>query len=512
MSLTKRGHTAVEQRMQAKRREQQIHEINWEIYNKDFKILEKIHREEKKASKISELCFHSGRGAGKTETVAEFLMLESLKKPVKGLVVRDTKVSIRKSFQGMLEKKAYKFGIHSAFEFTQNEIRRLQFIKDEKVSDIMFLGSDINPQAFKSLTGIDWTIVEEATYMDELALELLVPSVTRAGTYYPEGRIIYMMNPDYEDDAVARRFILPSRKIKDPETNKVMKLPTDSKVIRTHFKRNKICPKRTKKQAAYDKKYKPKLYPHKWDGEFRSNSEEFVFEEGQDFHVKNIDEYLESDFLPYPFIGADWGEKNPSAAVEMYISKCGQFIYIYDEVYKPCGIDDLPGLLAGNDISGQNRWSNRFGSPGLGAIRAGYRIFGDPAPPQPNTFLRMRGFNIIGATKGPDSVPGGIAFLKGKVQIIHPKRCPNAARETRKYRYAKVRRANKEWEIIHDKYEKKNDHTMDARRYGLQPLIRQQRDVFADYGSYNPTMQNLDDVAILQNTDLGDEFGPQVYI
>jgi phage terminase large subunit len=89
----------------------------------------------------------------------------------------------------------------------------------------------------------------------------------------------------------------------------------------------------------------------------------------------------------------------------------------------------------------------------------------DSAEPKSIDELKGYGMKIKGAKKGPDSVEYGIKFLSEEIEeiIIDPVRCPRAAKEF--INYALETDKNGEVKSV---YPDKDNHTIDAARYGLE--------------------------------------------
>lgn len=97
----------------------------------------------------------------------------------------------------------------------------------------------------------------------------------------------------------------------------------------------------------------------------------------------------------------------------------------------------------------------------------------DSAEPKSIAELRSYGMKIIGARKGPDSVEYGIKFLSEEIEeiIIDPIRCPRASKEF--INYALETDKNGE---VKSEYLDKDNHTIDAARYGLEEDMRSYRE------------------------------------
>jgi phage terminase large subunit len=77
------------------------------------------------------------------------------------------------------------------------------------------------------------------------------------------------------------------------------------------------------------------------------------------------------------------------------------------------------------------------------------------------------GLKIFGAKKGPDSIEYGIKWLQDLSAIVIDKhRCPHAYREFVSYEYEQT----KDGQFI-SAYPDKNNHAIDAVRYGCEDLM-----------------------------------------
>ncbi len=98
----------------------------------------------------------------------------------------------------------------------------------------------------------------------------------------------------------------------------------------------------------------------------------------------------------------------------------------------------------------------------------------DSAEPKSIAELKDYGMNIKGAKKGPDSVDYGIKFLAEEIEeiVIDPERCPRAAKEFINYALETDRNGE-----VKSSYPDKDNHTIDAARYGTEDEHREKRPV-----------------------------------
>ena len=103
---------------------------------------------------------------------------------------------------------------------------------------------------------------------------------------------------------------------------------------------------------------------------------------------------------------------------------------------------------------------------------AKYPVYADNARPESISHLGKKGLRrIVGVEKGKGSVEDGIAFIKSfQKVVIHP-RCSNTIQEFRDYAYKIDRPTDEILPILIDK----NNHYIDALRYGLEKIMKQRR-------------------------------------
>jgi len=188
-------------------------------------------------------------------------------------------------------------------------------------------------------------------------------------------------------------------------------------------------------------------YAHVWEGAYLENSD------AQVLHGK----YRVAEFEPDrgwdgPYFGLDYGfSQDPTAAVECYMHEGTLY------VYRECGgagieLDDTAKMV-------------------LDAMPEAKRhvIRADNARPESTSYLKRHGLpRIESGKKWPGSVEDGIAWLRGRREIvIHPS-CKNTIREARLYSHKVDRHTGDVLPGIVDA----NNHYIDAIRYALAPMIQ----------------------------------------
>lgn len=196
----------------------------------------------------SEFALYSGRGAGKSWEVAQYVILESLKRKITILCAREIQESIRDSVKKLLSDTIDKMGVSSLFDVQRDVI----YCQNE--SQIIFKGLRHNIQSIKSMENIGLVWIEEAQAMSFDSLNILLPTVKRVH----KSKIIYTYNRTKQTDAIEIRF-----------HNKNIPIPDKSIVRRVHTKDNIYLNDAMRQEMEFDYKYDPKMAAHTWGGELK---------------------------------------------------------------------------------------------------------------------------------------------------------------------------------------------------------------------------------------------------
>lgn len=194
------------------------------------------------------------------------------------------------------------------------------------------------------------------------------------------------------------------------------------------------------------KRTKPKAYEHEYLGKAVGTG-------GQVFENVVVRRITDDELSVFDKIrqGLDFGYGgDPLAYEKMHFNKTQRKLYIFGEIY-------------------QVKLGNRQFAEKVRAFNPhNHVIVADSEDPRSIADLRDRGLNIIGAKKGPGSVEHGILYLSEEIDeiIIDPYRCPNTAREFTSYELEKDKFGN-----FKGSYPDKNNHSIDAVRYGLEDAM-----------------------------------------
>ncbi len=101
------------------------------------------------------------------------------------------------------------------------------------------------------------------------------------------------------------------------------------------------------------------------------------------------------------------------------------------------------------------------------------KIYADNADQKAVASYRACGLDCAAALKWPGSVEQGIKWMQTRFKIVIDKDCPLTWHEFSAYDYE----ADPDGLPIEDAYPDKDNHTIDAGRYALSPLIAKKKEV-----------------------------------
>ena len=340
---------------------------------------------------------------------------------IKVLCAREIQKSIGDSVHALLSEQIEALGLSNLYEITKNSIKGVY-----SGSEIIYEGLRHNVKEIKSKEGIDICWIEEAQGVSEESWGILIPTIRKEGS-----EIWVTFNPDSPDDPTYKRFIVN---------------PPPSAIVRkVNWNDNPWFPQVLKAEMEYDRRVDYEKYLHVWEGEPRIVTDALVFR--NKFIVEAFATPPNAEFM----FGADWGfAKDPTTLVRCFV--LDKTLYIDREAYGVgVDIDKTPALFA--KVEGAEKY----------VIRA------DSARPETISYMKAHGFpRMEGVTKWAGSVEDGIEFMRGFEKIIIHPDCKHVADEFRLYSY-KIHR--KTGDILPD-VEDKNNQSVDAIRYALQPMVR----------------------------------------
>ena len=142
--------------------------------------------------------YYGGRGAAKTESIAQILVIMAASSALRILCIRESQNSISESVKATIEKWIDQLGLNNKFNITKTGISSVTG------SEFIFAGMRAhNAVNVKSISDINITWIEEAEAFSKKSWQLLVPSVIR--TENP--KIIISFNPNRDDDIIYQTFV-----------------------------------------------------------------------------------------------------------------------------------------------------------------------------------------------------------------------------------------------------------------------------------------------------------------
>lgn len=292
----------------------------------------------------------------------------------------------------------------------------------------VFTGLNTNINSVKSKSRIKLGWIDEAEQVGEEAWIKLIPTLREE-----DSELWVNWNPERDDSATHKRFGVPTD---DPRT----------KIATVNWRDNPWFPSILNRVRLKDKAERPDTYHHVWEGDFLSISDAQVLK----------GRYTSGVFEPQPhwsgpYYGADWGfAVDPTTLVKVWVDD--RTLYIEAEAYgHEVAIDDTPALF--DKIPGAREH----------VVRA------DSARPETINYMQRHGYpRCVGAPKWPGSVEDGVEHLRSYERIVIHENCPNAFREAKHWTYKVDRLSGDVLPVLRDG----DDHTWDAVRYALAPLIQ----------------------------------------
>jgi phage terminase large subunit len=365
---------------------------------------------------------YGGRGGAKSHSIARVLLAKGVSEKTRILCARELQISITDSVHKLLCDLIDELRLGGFYNVTKTGIT------GANGTEFIFTGMHNNITKLKSMEGVDIVWVEEAEKVSEESWAVLIPTIRKDGS-----EIWVSFNPADESDPTYKRFVL------NP--------PPDAMVVKINWNDNPWFPEELRKEKDYLYSVDAEAAEHVWGGECRNVSDAQILRGRW-----RVESFEPQTWWHGPYQGADWGfASDPTAFVRCYID--GRTLYVEHEAYGlGVEIDHLPALF--DSIADARKHLTRA----------------DNARPETISYVQRAGFNIMPAEKWPGSVEDGVEFLRSfEAVVIHP-RCKHTAEEARLYSYKVDRLTGDVQPIILDRH----NHCMDAIRYGIGPLIKEQ--------------------------------------
>lgn len=364
-----------------------------------------------------EAAIHGGRGSLKSHTVARILLIRAMQKNGLCGCFREYQNSIADSSHALLKKLIEDYKL-PYFKVTDDAIKNTR-----TGYSFIFKGLRNNIQSIKSIEGMTEAWIEEAQTISEASLDVLTPTVR-----IPGSQIFYTYNRLKDKDPIHNRLVIEGR----PGTI-VINVNYDV-AIKYGWLSDVLMNEMTS-----DRDNRPEIYKHKWLGE-PSNLKGQIYK-----NFKKIPRIPED--AEYLGAGLDFGYTNdPTALVDVY--KWNR-AYILDERLYNRGMQNK---MIGVSIKRLPHYTNQL-------------VVGDSSEPKSIDDIKDEGVNIIGATKGKDSVNNGIQLLQS-LEVYYTESSHNIEEEVLNYVW-RVDKEDKSLNIPVDAY----NHALDAARYKITDIL-----------------------------------------
>lgn len=365
---------------------------------------------------------YGGRGSGKSYGVASFMIAAGLTETTRILCTKETQNSLADSALAIMKRVIGDYDLVEHFQLTKTGL-----YCTTSGTEYIFRGLQ-RPERIKSLEGIKYCWVEEATKVSREAWDILIPTI-RAD----DSEIWVTFNPDQEDDPTYQMFVIHPR--------------DDAEVVKINYDENRFLTDALRHEVEWAKVHDTEKYLHVWEGELRSLSDAQVF--NGKWRIANF-ETPDVDALYY---GADWGfSQDPTTLIRCYIRD--DSLWIDQEAYGVgVDIDDTPQMF--DAVPKVREWM----------------ITADSARPETISYMQKHGFRMRGAAKGKGSVEDGVAFIRGFKDVVIHERCKHTIDEFKLYSYKRDPRTDEVTPVLEDKH----NHCIDALRYALEAVMHQQR-------------------------------------
>lgn len=378
---------------------------------------------------------YGGRGGTKTESFARILIKDSLEYPHFNLCCREIQKSIEQSTKKTIESVMNEMGVLGHDKFFRST--KTKIYSPYNGASFIFEGLWQNADKIKSYKGITKCLIDEAQKVRKKSLKDLIPTIREPGS-----EILMGFNPENATDPVYKMFV-------ESDTGIPAVLPPNSLVRKINYDQNPwfhltelVAEMEFDRQNDYEK------YLHVWEGELNTVSDRIVF--SRRFVVDDFVLPANSDF----FYGADWGfSQDPTTLLRCVVDQKARRIYVdYEACKVGVEMEDIPALF--ETVPGAKK----------------YKIRADSARPETISYVRRKGFKIVGVEKGKGSVEDGIEFLKNYTIVVHS-RCKHLLKELKNYSYKVNNLSGDITTILVDAW----NHLIDSLRYAVQPLIKNRK-------------------------------------
>ena len=393
--------------------------------------------------------FYGGRSSAKSWSIARVLLVRAAERRLRVLCCREIQGSIKESAFRLLADQIRSLGLEDAFDIGADKIT------GKNGSEFFFEGLRYNASKIRSYEGVDIVWVEEAQTVSERSWEELIPTIRKAGSHF-----YISFNPMTPEDPVYVRFVASNRR--------------DVFAKKVGFADNPFFSPEMEAERAWCEATDPDGYAHIWLGEPRTVSDALILK------GKFFAEAFEPDpAWAGPFHGLDYGfASDPTAAVRCYIDDATRTLYVSREFWQlHLELDAMPAAL-------------EAAIPGISR----HVVYADSARPESSSYLSRNGLpSVRSVEKWPGSVDDGIAYLRSFTRIVIDPCATHLLDECRRYSFKTDRLTGAPLPEPQDKH----NHLIDALRYAMSPVIRNQST--GGYFNRSALLENGEAVAATPN-------------
>jgi phage terminase large subunit len=196
--------------------------------------------------------FKGGRGSGKSESVARYLLTKGMERKRKIVCGREFQASIKESVYDMLVSFIDMYDLGSFYRVLKSEII------GNNGTTFSFVGLRHNIASIKSMYDVDIFWGEEAQTFSANSLTVLLPTVRAEGS-----ELIFTMNPDLEEDPAYQMLVV------DP--------PPDTVVTTVNYMDNNFFPDNLRALMEDQKAKDYQKYLNVWEGHCKAAVEGAIF-------------------------------------------------------------------------------------------------------------------------------------------------------------------------------------------------------------------------------------------
>lgn len=193
-----------------------------------------------------------GRGSGKSESVARYILIKGMEKPRKIVCGREFQSSIKESVYDMLVSFIDMYGLSSFYRVQKTEII------GANGTTFSFVGLHHNIASIKSMYDVDIFWGEEAQTFSAHSLTVLLPTIRAK-----DSELIFTMNPDLEEDPSYQMLVV------DP--------PPDTLVLTVNYMDNPYFPDNLRQLMESQKEKDYEKYLNVWEGQCKQAIEGAIF-------------------------------------------------------------------------------------------------------------------------------------------------------------------------------------------------------------------------------------------